>query len=111
MRPIYALIPKVLANFVHAREATDDQSLEIEFGRNAQIKVLAERIMIGDKRAGGSTAVKWLQNWGFDLEKAAFIKNTPHRADNPSASTKDVAAVAINNQVEVTLAMPFFNVL
>ena len=47
-----ALVAEVLAELVHALEAADDQPLEVELGRDPQVELAVQRVVVGRERPG-----------------------------------------------------------
>jgi hypothetical protein len=53
----HALVAEVAAELVHTLEPADDQSLQIELGRDAQVEVDVELVRVRDERVGERAAV------------------------------------------------------
>ena len=52
-----SLVAEVLADFVDALQATDDQPLEVQFVRDPQVEILIERVVMRDERACRRAAI------------------------------------------------------
>ena len=49
-----AFVAEVAADLIDAIQAADEQPLEVKLQRDAQIKITAERVMVGNERGGCS---------------------------------------------------------
>ena len=74
-----ALVAEVLADLVDALEPADDQPLEVELGRDAQVEVLVELVVVRDERLCERAAVARLQDRRLDLEEALLVEEAPDR--------------------------------
>ena len=80
-----ALVAKVLADLVHALEAADDQPLEVELGRDAEVEVLVEHVVMRHERLGERAAVARLQHGRLHLDEALAVEEAPDRGDDARA--------------------------
>ena len=69
-----ALVAEVLADLVHALEASDDQPLEVELGRDAEIEIRVELVRVRDERVRESAPIAGLQNGRLDLDEALAVE-------------------------------------
>ena len=69
-----ALVAEVLADLVDALEAADDQALEVELGRDAQVERLVELVVMGLERARERAAVARLEHRRLDLDEAVAVE-------------------------------------
>ena len=65
-----ALVAEVLADLVDLLEPADDEALEVELVRDAQIEVGVELVRVRDERLGERAAVARLQDRSLDLDEA-----------------------------------------
>ena len=100
-----ALVAEVLADLVHALEPTDDQPLEIELGRDPEVEVGVELVVMGDERVREGAAVARLQHRGLDLDEPVGIEVAPDRRDDAAAQQEIRARLLVHQQVEVALAI------
>src|SRR5262245_42240716 len=104
MGAIDTFIAEIAPNFVNAFKPTHNQSLEIEFDGDAQVEVAVQCIVMGDKGAGSSPTIEWLQDRCLDLHKAMFIQVAAHGGNGTSTRHKhELDFVAIGDQVKVAL--------
>ena len=106
-----ALVAEVLAELVDLLEPADDEPLEVELGRNAQIKVAVERVVMRDERTGSGAAVERLQHRRLDLDKVGLVQRATDARDHAGAGDEPLACLGVGHQVEVALAMPDLDVL
>ena len=106
-----ALVAEVLADLVDALEPADDQPLQVELGRDPQVDVLVELVVVGDEGAREGAAVARLQHRRLDLEEAVARRG---RAGSPRPTSRPGLEVAprllVHQQVEVALAVALLDV-
>ena len=66
----HALVAEDAADLEHALHATDDEPLEVQFERDAQVQVEIERVVVGDERASVGAAGVDVQDRRLDLDEA-----------------------------------------
>ncbi len=106
-----ALVAEVLAELVDLLQPAHDAALEVELGRDPQVEVAVEGVVVGHERPRGGAAVDRLQGRGLDLHEAAVVEEAPHRRDRARAGDEAGAGVGIGHQLEVALAEPGLGVL
>jgi hypothetical protein len=67
--PVHALVAEVARELVDPFQATDDEPLEVQLVRDAQVEVDAEGVVLRDEWTRKCAAVERLQNRGLDLEE------------------------------------------
>ena len=72
-----ALIAEVLAQLVDPVDAADDAALQVELGRDPQVEVAVERVVVGGERPRQRAAVERLQHRRLDLDEAALVEPAP----------------------------------
>ena len=55
-----ALVAEILAQLIHALEASDEQALEVQLGGYAQVERALEQVVVGREGARQRAAVQWL---------------------------------------------------
>ena len=91
-----ALVAEVLAELVHALEPADDQPLEVQLGRDAEIEVGVELVVMRDERAGEGAAVAWLEDRRLDLDEAPLVERAPDRRDDLGARDERLARLLVH---------------
>src|SRR6201999_2572812 len=87
---VHAFVAEVAAEFIDPVEAADDETLQVEFVGNPQVKRYVEGVVVGDKGPGGGAAGDGLQYRGIDFQRAAFIEELADRVDHAGASHEHV---------------------
>ena len=68
------LVAEVAVDLVDALEAADDQALQVQLGRDAQVEVHVERVVVGDEGPRRGAAGDRLHHRRLDLEEAARVE-------------------------------------
>ena len=100
-----ALVPEVSAQLVDALEAADDQALEVELGRDAQVEVGVELVRVRHERIGERAAVARLEDGRLDLEEAVLVEVAADRGDHARPQLEVGARLLVHQQVEVAPAV------
>ena len=101
-----ALVAEVLAELVDALEPADDQPLEVELGRDAQVEVAVELVVMRHERPRERAAVARLQHRRLDLDEALAVEVRREPRVTMRARSMNVGArLLVDEQVEVALAV------
>ena len=106
-----AFVAEVAIQFEDLVEAADEQTLEIKFRRDAQIKIEPERLVMRAERLGRRAARDRLQHRRFHFEKTALLHETPDLAHDRDSFLENVARLLVRQQIEITLPVTRFDVL
>ena len=87
------------------------QPLEVELGRDPQVEVAVERVVVGGEGPGQGAAVERLQDRRLDLDEAALVEPAAHLADRPARGREEAAALLVGDQVELAVAVAGLDVL
>ena len=101
-----ALVAEHPADLEHLLEAAGDQPLEVELGRDAQVHVHVERVVVGDERLRVRAAGQRMQDRRLDFDEPAVFEPAAHERHEPAAQLERLADVVAHPQVDVTLAVP-----
>ena len=88
-----ALVAEVAVDLVDTVEAADDQTLEVEFRRDAQGERDVERVVVGLEGARCGAAGDGVEHGGFDFEVAARVEEVADRAEDVGALDEGLADV------------------
>ena len=99
----HALVAEVLGELVDALEPADDEPLEVELGRDAEVEVLVELVRVGHERVGERAAVARLEDRRLDLDEPAIVEVAPDRGHHAGAQLEVGARLLAHQQVEVAL--------
>ncbi len=88
-----ALVAEVAVDLVDAVEAADDQSLQIQLGRDAQEEIEVERVVMRGEGLRGCASGDLVHHRGFDFEVAAAVEEFADGAEDGGAFDEDLADV------------------
>ena len=108
---VHALVAEVLSDFVHALETAHDEAFQVEFRRDAQIQVHAERVVVRDEGACAGAAGYRLQDRRFHLRIARFVERGAERLNHRGALEERLLHVGVHDEVHVALAVAQFGVV
>jgi hypothetical protein len=106
-----ALVAEDAAELEDALEAADDQALQVELGRDAEVEVDVERVVMCDKRSRRGAAGHALHHRRLDLEEAALAEEAPDVIDDAAPDLEDAPRLGVGDEVEVALAVARLDVL
>ena len=101
----HALVAEVAIDLVDAFEAADHQALEIQLRRDAQVHVHVERVVMRLERPRRGAARDGLQHRRLDFEEVHRVEEIAQVAQYPVARDEHGAALLVDDQVHVTLAI------
>ena len=107
----YPLVAEAAVELEDFREAGDEKALEVEFRRDAEIEVHAQRVVMGLERLGGGAPRDRLHHRGLHLEKAALVEEPADLAHDETALAEGLARRGVGDQVKVALAVAGLGVL
>ena len=87
----------------HAVVPADDESLEVELGRDPQRKLHVERVVMRREGPRGRTARDRVQHRRLDFEESALGEKPAHRTDGCEANVEDPAGVVVRDEIDITL--------
>ncbi len=100
-----AFVAEIAVDLEHLFESADHQPLQIELGRDAQVELHVERVVMGDERPRGRAARNRMHHRRFDFEVALREEKIAHRLDDARALDEAQARVLVRDQVEIALAV------
>src|SRR3954452_8504014 len=107
----HALVAEVLAELVDALEAADDEPLEVQLGRDAQVERAVELVVMRRERAGERAAVDRLQHRRLDLDEAVVVEVAAGGGDRLRARDEQRPRVLVGDEVELAVAEAGLRVL
>ena len=90
---------------IDALQAADHQALQIQLGRDAQVKIDIERVVMRDEGPRRGAAVNGLQHRRLHFQEAARFQLAAQRRDDLRARDEHLADFGIGDQIEITLAV------
>ena len=100
----HALVAEHPADLEDPVHAADDQPLEVQLERDAQVQRHVERVVVGDERAGVGAAGLDVQHRRLDLDEAAVVQRAAEAGDHRVADVERPAGVGVDDEVGVALA-------
>ena len=97
------LVPEIAVDLVHALEAADDEPLEVQLRRDAQVHVLPERVVVRDEGPRDRAARDRLHHRGLDLEEAEGVEEVAQEPHHARAHAERLARGVVDDQVDVAL--------
>ena len=106
-----ALVAEVLPDLVHLLQPAHDQPLQVQLGRDAQVEVRVELVVVRDERPREGAAVAGLEHRRLDLDEAALVEPAPDRRHHAERVMKAARVSSFTSEVEVALAVARLGVL
>ncbi|CAH0228909.1 hypothetical protein SRABI106_02135 [Rahnella aquatilis] len=106
-----AFVTEVTVDFEHAIEATDNQTLQVQFRRDTQVHIDIERIVVSDERTRRRTARDHLHHRGFDFHEAVFHHKAADTRHDLRTDFEGLTGIFVSDQVEITLTVTRFLIL
>jgi hypothetical protein len=100
-----ALVAEVAVDLEHLLEAADDEALEVELRRDAQVELHVERVVVRRERPRRRATRNGMHHRRLDLEIAARHEELADRLHDLRALDEHVARRRIGDQVDVALAV------
>ena len=100
-----AFVAEIAIDFVNALEAANHEPLEKQLGRNAQVELHVERVVVRHERPGNRSSRHGLHHRGFHFEVILRIQERANVGHYLRANAKNPATVLVHDQVGVTLAI------
>ena len=104
------LVAEIAVQLVDALEAPDDQALEVQLGRDAQVHVHVERVVMRDERTGNRPAGDHLHHRRLDFHEVERLEEVPQVLHDAIAGAEHLAAFVVDDQVDVALAVTLLDV-
>ena len=100
-----ALVAVAAVDLEDLFKTAHDQALQIELGRDAQVHLLIERVVVGDEGFGVGTTGDGVQHRCFHFQKTVLDHELAHAADGAAACHKALAGLLIGDEVYIALAV------
>ena len=106
-----AFVAEVAVDLVDAVHAADHQPLQVKLGRDAQVEVDVERVVVRDERLGHRAAGDGMHHRRLDFDEAVAVEKAPQRLHDLRALDEDLAHFGIHRQVDVAAAIARLHIL
>ncbi len=93
-----ALVAEHAGDLEHLLEAADGQPLQVQLGRDAQVQVEVEGVVVGDERPGVAPPGNRVEHRRLDLDEAAVLEPAPRQRDEPAAEQEGRRASSVTHR-------------
>ena len=100
-----AFVAEVAVDLEHPLEAADDQALQIQLRRDAQVHLLVERVVMRDEGLGIGAAGDRVQHRRFDFQEVMLDHMAADRGHRLGAGHETGAGGLVGDQVDIALAV------
>ena len=101
-----ALIAEVAVDLEHLLESADDEPLQVQLRRDAQVELHVERVVLGDERPCRGAAGDRMHHRRLDFEIAAAHEEIADALDDLRTLDEHVARGCVGDEVHIPLAVP-----
>ena len=98
-----ALVAEHATDLEHALEAADDEPLQVQLGRDAEVEIDVERVVMRDERARGRPAELVVSTGVSTSTKPAVGELAPDRRHRGEADREHASGVFVHDEVDVAL--------
>src|SRR5690606_31253344 len=106
-----AFVAEGAAELVDAIEAAHEEALEIELGRDAQVELEVERVVVRAEGLGRGAAADGVEERGLHLEEAALVEEAAEGLHDGGARSEGLGDLGVREEIDVTLAVALLDVL
>ncbi len=103
-------VAEVAVDLVHAFEPADDEPLQVQLGRDAQVHVDVERVVVRDERLRDRAARNHLQHRRLDFHEVERVEEAAQVLHDARARAEHLAALVADDQVDVALAVALLDI-
>ena len=104
------LVTEVAVQLEHALEAAHHQALQVQLGRDAQVHVHVERVVVRDERLRHGAAGDHLHHRRLDLHEAERLEEVAQVLHDARALAEHLAALVAHDQVDIALPVALLDV-
>ena len=106
VRSIYTFVTETAIDFVHARQTTHEQTLQVQLRRDAKVQVDVQRVVMRDERPGRGAAGDRLHHRRLDLQIPPRLHETPHSRNQLRPELKYTDRLGARVHVHVSVPVP-----
>ena len=108
---VHTFVAEVTADLIHAFKTTNDESLQVQLRRDAQVHIYIERVMMRDKRTSRCTTGYLLQDRRLYLRITRLVEYLTHRAQDRRAFQEGVLHSFVDYQVHIPLTITLLGII
>ncbi len=101
----HAFVAEVAVDLEHAVETAHHQALQVQLGRDTQVHLHVQRVVVGDEWLGRRAAGNGVQHRGFHFHEAVLVHEAADRGDGGGTGLEGAARLFVHDQVHVALAV------
>jgi hypothetical protein len=106
----HALVAEHPADLVDTVEASDQQPLQVQLVRDAEVELLVVGVVMRGEGPRGGATIDGLQHRRLDLEEAPAFECAPHGGHDAAALQDQATRLLVDEQVEVALAKAYLDI-
>jgi hypothetical protein len=108
----HALVAEIPVDLIDALEAADDEALEVKLGRDTQIHIEVERVVMRHERARGRAARDRMHHRRLDFHETPRLGLEPlaHEADHARTKLEHAPRFRRHDEIDVALAIALLDV-
>ena len=103
-----AFVAEAAVHFIDSFQTADEQALQVQFRRNAQVNIHVEGVVVGLEGTGSRAAGNRVQHRRFYFQKAPFVQILTNALDNLGPFNKRVFYFRIDDEIQIPLAIARF---
>ena len=97
------LVPEHASELEHLVVAADDQALQVQLGRDPQVQLGVERVVVRDERARGRASRNWMEHRRLDLVETPSPKGRSDRGNGLETNVEHPTRVVVGDEIHVPL--------
>ena len=100
-----SFVSKIPVDLVDPLDSADHQALQIQLGRDAQIQIHVERVVMRNEGPRGRATVNRLQHRRFYFQETTRLQLAAQRSDDLRSRDENFANLRVGDQIQVALAV------
>ena len=98
-----AFVAEHPANLVHTLHTANDEPLQVQLQRDAQVQLHVERIVMGDERSSVCAASLHVEHRGFHLHVSARAQGLANAGDDGVTHLEGSSGIGVDDEVGIAL--------
>ena len=103
--PRQPFVAEAAVDFVDPLEAANDQPLQVQLRRHAQVQVHAQAVVVGDERPRRRAARNGVHHRRFHFQIVARVEEAANGGDGARANAERLPGCRVGGQIEIALAV------
>ena len=110
MTSVHTFVTETAVDLENLFKAAHEQFLEVEFRRDAEIKIAVIGIVVGDEGTRRRAAGNGVQHWRFHFQETPGHQPGTHGIHHQDTLAKDIHDLRVGHEVQVTVAVTGFHI-